>query len=96
MEAFNSAEIGLDLPAIPEWSQHGQRIQRVYQFSGFMDSIDFVDRIAGKAQRMKHYPEIDIRGDAVTLTLTTHEEGGLTDNDFILARECDETFSLFR
>jgi len=44
---------------------------------------------------MNHHPDIDIRFDQVTLTLTTHDEGGITEKDFSLARQCDEVFSRF-
>ena len=58
-------------------------------------SIAFVHRIAKRAQKMNHHPDIDIRYDKVTLTLTTHDAGGLTENDFTLAEQCDEVFSKF-
>ena len=58
-------------------------------------SIAFVHRIAKRAQKMNHHPDIDIRFDQVKLTLTTHDAGGLTEKDFALARQCDEVFSRF-
>jgi len=60
---------------------------------GFLKGIDFVNQVAKKAQKMNHHPDIDIRFDQVTLTLTTHDEGGITEKDFSLARQCDEVFS---
>ena len=57
-----------------------------------MKSIDFVNRIARKAQKMNHHPDIDIRFNKVTLTLTTHDEGGSTEKDFSLAQQCEEVF----
>jgi len=44
---------------------------------------------------MNHHPDIDIRFNQVTLTLTTHDEGGITEKDFSLARQCDEIFSKY-
>jgi 4a-hydroxytetrahydrobiopterin dehydratase len=44
---------------------------------------------------MNHHPDIDIRFDKVKLTLTTHDEGGITEKDFALARQCDEEFDKF-
>ena len=58
-------------------------------------SIAFVRRIAKRAEKMNHHPDIDVRFDQVTLTLTTHDEGGITEKDFSLARECDGVFSKF-
>ena len=60
-----------------------------------MQSIDFVNRVARKAQKADHHPDIDIRFDKVTLSLTTHDEGGITKKDFSLARQCDEVLSKF-
>jgi len=48
-------------------------------------AIDFVNQIARKAQKANHHPDIDIRFDKVTLKLTTHDEGGITEKDFSLA-----------
>jgi len=58
-------------------------------------SIAFVRRIAKRAQKINHHPDIDIRFDRVTLTLSTHDEGGITEKDFTLARQCDVVFSKF-
>jgi 4a-hydroxytetrahydrobiopterin dehydratase len=44
---------------------------------------------------MNHHPDIDIRFDKVTLTLTTHDVGGITEKDFSLAKQCDEVFFKF-
>jgi 4a-hydroxytetrahydrobiopterin dehydratase len=58
-----------------------------------LNSIAFVNRIARRAQKMNHHPDIKICFDQVTLALTTHDEGGLTKKDFSLARQCDEVFT---
>jgi 4a-hydroxytetrahydrobiopterin dehydratase len=65
-------------------------ILRTFEFDGFLESIAFVNRIARKAQKMNHHPDIEIRFNKVTLKLTTHDEGGITENDFALARQCDK------
>ena len=95
MAALHSKEIKLHLQAVPNWSKRAQTILRTFKFEGFLKGIDFVNRIAAKAQKMNHHPDIDIRFDQVTLTLTTHDEGGITGNDFLLAKQCDEVFSKF-
>jgi 4a-hydroxytetrahydrobiopterin dehydratase len=93
MTALNAKQIKLELPAIPNWSKRAQTIVRTFKFKGFLKGIDFVSRVAGKAQKMNHHPDIDIRFNQVTLTLTTHDAGGLTRKDFTLARQCDEVFN---
>jgi 4a-hydroxytetrahydrobiopterin dehydratase len=95
MPALHSKQIKLHLHDVPNWSKRAQTILRTFKFEGFLKGIDFVSRIAGKAQKMNHHPDIDIRFDQVTLTLTSHDEGGITEKDFLLAKQCDEVFSKF-
>jgi 4a-hydroxytetrahydrobiopterin dehydratase len=95
MPALNTKQIGLHLTTVPDWTKRAQTIGRTYKFDGFLMSIAFVHRIAKSAQKMNHHPDIDIRFDKVKLTLTTHDEGGITEKDFALARQCDEVFSKF-
>jgi 4a-hydroxytetrahydrobiopterin dehydratase len=95
MPALNTRQIKLHLKAVPDWSKRAQTICRTFKFEGFLMSIAFVRRIAKQAQKINHHPDIDIRFDRVTLTLTSHDEGGITEKDFALARQCDDVFSKF-
>jgi len=95
MPALHSKEIKLHLQAVPNWLKRAQTIHRTFKFKGFLKGIDFVNQIAKKAQKMNHHPDIDVRFDQVTLTLTTHDEGGITEKDFSLATQCHEDFSKF-
>jgi len=95
MPALTSEQIILYLKAVPDWSKRKQTIGRTFKFDDFMTGIDFVRRIAKQALKINHHPDIDIRYDKVTLTLTTHDEGGITEIDFLLARKCDEVFARF-
>jgi 4a-hydroxytetrahydrobiopterin dehydratase len=95
MPALHSKEIKLHLQSVPDWSKRVQTIFRTFKFESFLKGIDFVNRIAAKAQKMNHHPDIDVRFDQVTLTLSTHDEGGITEKDFTLAKQCDEVFSKF-
>ena len=95
MPALTTKQVSLHLKAVPNWSKRAKTILRTYKFEGFLKSVAFVDRIAKKAQKNNHHPDIDIHFSQVTLTLTTHDEGGITEKDFSLARQCDEVFSKF-
>jgi 4a-hydroxytetrahydrobiopterin dehydratase len=95
MPALNAKQVSLHLKVVPNWSKRAQTIFRTFKFEGFLNSIAFVNRIARKAQKNNHHPDIDIRFNKVTLTLTTHDEGGITEKDFSLAQQCDEVFSKF-
>ena len=93
MPALTTTEVRLHMKAVPHWSKRAQTIHRTFKFDGFLGSIAFVNRIARKAQKVNHHPDIAICFNKVTLKLTTHDEGGLTGKDFSLARQCDEVFS---
>jgi 4a-hydroxytetrahydrobiopterin dehydratase len=95
MTALADKEISLQLKTVPDWSQHAHSLYRIFKFEGFLMSIAFVRRIAKRADKLKHHPDIDIRFNKVTLTLTTHDAGGITEKDFDLARQCDVVFSKF-
>jgi len=95
MTALTTKETRLRLKAVPDWSKRAKTVFRTFKFEDFLHSLDFVNRVAKKAQKLNHHPDMDIRYDKVKLTLTTHDAGGLTDNDFILAEQCDEVFAKF-
>jgi 4a-hydroxytetrahydrobiopterin dehydratase len=92
MPALSAKQISLHLKAVPQWSKRAQLISRTFKFEGFLKAIEFVNRVAKQAQKVNHHPDIDIRFNKVTLKLTTHDEGGLTEKDFALARQCDQVF----
>ena len=95
MPALTAEQITRHLKAVPAWAHRAQTIRRTFKFADFLISIAFVNRIAKRAQKLNHHPDIDIRFNKVTLTLTTHDEGGITEKDFALARQCDEVFAKF-
>lgn len=77
------------LALIPQWNLQDGKIVRTFQFKDFPAGIKFVEVVAGLAEQAWHHPDIDIRWNKVTLTLTTHDAGGLTEKDFALARQFD-------
>ena len=93
MPALTAKQISLHLKAIPNWTKRGKTIRRTFEFEGFLNSIAFVNRIARRAQKLNHHPDIDIRFNKVTLTLTTHDQGGITKKDFTLAQQGDGIFA---
>ena len=95
MPHLTTRQIKLQLEAVPGWLKHAQTICRTFKFEGFMLGISFVRRVAKQAQKNNHHPDIDVRFDQVKLTLTTHDEGGITDKDFSLARQCDQIYARF-
>jgi 4a-hydroxytetrahydrobiopterin dehydratase len=89
MAALKSREVKSLMRRVPGWVLHSRAIRRKFEFEGFTDAVAFVNRVARRAEKNDHHPDIDIRWNKVTLTLSTHSEGGLTEKDFSMARECD-------
>lgn len=93
METLNARQITARLKTVPLWAKRSKAIHRTFVFKGFMGSIRFVNRVAAEAEKCDHHPDIDVRWNKVTLTLSTHSEGGITEKDFSLARKCDRIFA---
>ncbi|HEX8646306.1 MAG TPA: 4a-hydroxytetrahydrobiopterin dehydratase [Thermoleophilaceae bacterium] len=72
------------------WKRDGDTITRTFKFDDFRGSIDFVNRIVPVADGMNHHPDLKVSWNTVIVTLTTHSEMGVTENDFELASEIDE------
>jgi 4a-hydroxytetrahydrobiopterin dehydratase len=92
---MTTQQIGDHRKEVPAWSIRAKSLRRTFEFKGFLDSVRFVKQIATKAEKLNHHPDIDIRFDKVTLTLTTHDEGVITEKDFALAKQCDAVFAKF-
>jgi 4a-hydroxytetrahydrobiopterin dehydratase len=89
MEKLSSAQVEAGLADLPDWHGDDTAIARTYRFHDFTGSVDFVNAVAEVAESMQHHPDIDIRYNKVTLTLSTHDSGGVTGKDLDLAREAD-------
>jgi 4a-hydroxytetrahydrobiopterin dehydratase len=92
MAILNSKQVTRRMRAIQQWTVRSRTIRRRFEFRNFTESMDFVNRVARKAERNDHHPDIDIRWNKVTLALSTHSEGGLTAKDFSMARDCDAIY----
>ncbi len=93
MKTLNSRQIKVRLRAVPRWSRRARTISREFLFAGFLASVDFVNRVAKRAEKADHHPDIDVRWNKVRLALSTHSAGGLTEKDFSLAKDCDRIAS---
>jgi 4a-hydroxytetrahydrobiopterin dehydratase len=89
MATLPEAEIAERLAAT-EWERDGDAISRDLKFGDFAEALAFVDRVGAVAEELNHHPDILLHGwNRVRLTASTHSEGGLTENDFELARRVD-------
>ncbi len=88
------SEIDRQLPEVPGWrveeADGHLRLARTVKFKGFMPGVELVDRIAPIAEAEGHHPDLFLSYGSLTIWLTTHAAGGLTDNDFILAARLDK------
>ena len=90
MSKLRTAQIKTSLVAVPGWKKKGLTITRCFEFKDFPAAIKFVNAVARLAEKAWHHPDMDIRWNKVTLTLTTHDAGGLTEKDFELAKKFDQ------
>jgi 4a-hydroxytetrahydrobiopterin dehydratase len=72
------------------WRREGNELVKEVQKTGFAGSLEFVNRVGALAEAANHHPDIDIRWDTVTLHLSTHSAGGLTEKDLSLAADIDK------
>ena len=89
MSALSKVEIQEKLKGLMDWSYAGKALHKRFTFKSFMAAIGFVNRVAEVAERASHHPDIALNYNLVTLTLSTHSEGGVTETDFQLAKEID-------
>ena len=82
MPTLSRAEIEERLKTLRGWTLEGDAIRKQYTFAGFPEAIAFVNRLAPEAEKADHHPDILINYKRVTLTYSTHSEGGLTVKDF--------------
>jgi 4a-hydroxytetrahydrobiopterin dehydratase len=82
MGTLTGTEASERLKGLPGWTLEGQSIQRLFTFGGFRDALAFVVRLGFDAEAADHHPDILVNYKRVTLTYTTHSEGGLTEKDF--------------
>jgi 4a-hydroxytetrahydrobiopterin dehydratase len=74
------------------WSRDGEAIVRTYEFDEYLDGVDFANDVAELADEEVHHPEITIRFDEVEVQLTSHEEGGVTEQDVEMAEQFDDQY----
>lgn len=89
MARLSDGDIDERLAGLEGWERSGDAIVKRFDNGDFKGSVDFVNRLTPQAEEMNHHPDLEISWKTVTVTITTHSEGGITDNDFELARRID-------
>jgi 4a-hydroxytetrahydrobiopterin dehydratase len=82
-------KIVLALSGLDGWQRAGDAIEKTFKFRDFPKAMAFVNRVAEEAEAAQHHPDIDIRWNKVTMSLSTHDAGGLTEKDMHMAGRID-------
>jgi len=89
MSILSEAEVAARLERLPGWSVVNGEIRKTFQVPSFPAALVFVAAVGQLAETADHHPDIDVRYRKVTLTLSTHSAGGLTEKDFALATKIE-------
>jgi 4a-hydroxytetrahydrobiopterin dehydratase len=89
MALREDSEIERRLGELEGWERSGDAIRKTFERGDFVGSIRFVDSLVEPAESMGHHPDLEISWDKVTISITNHAEGGLTEADFELAQRIE-------
>jgi 4a-hydroxytetrahydrobiopterin dehydratase len=89
MSLLSPEEIARRLPSLPGWSFDEHALSKQFTFAGFPEAVAFVSRLVPGAEAADHHPDLLINYRRVTVTYSTHSEGGVTEKDFVGARMAD-------
>ncbi|HEY8536026.1 MAG TPA: 4a-hydroxytetrahydrobiopterin dehydratase [Vicinamibacterales bacterium] len=90
MALLSDDRIEAELKTLDGWTRDGNAIRKVFTFPGFPEAVHFVQRLVPGAEAADHHPDLTISYRKVTVSYTTHSEGGLTEKDFEGARRAEE------
>jgi 4a-hydroxytetrahydrobiopterin dehydratase len=90
MDVLTDSEIQQALGSLSGWTHHGVAIQRTFEFPDFKAAMGFVNKIADAAEQANHHPDIDIRYNKVTMSLVSHDSGGITKRDIRMAERINQ------
>ena len=88
-KVMNDSEVQEHLTKLPGWKYQDKAIQKQFEFSNFLESVAFVNKVAPLAEELGHHPDLQIQYSKVTVTLTTHDSGGVTQKDLELAKKIE-------
>lgn len=90
MTRLTQAQVDTRLEKLAKWTQSGDSIQRTYLLKDFNEALKFVNAVAVEAEKAQHHPDILVRWNKVTLTLSTHDANGITEKDMAFAGLADK------
>ncbi|MFM6189914.1 MAG: 4a-hydroxytetrahydrobiopterin dehydratase [Planktothrix sp.] len=84
---LSDSEIETYASQLSGWTVEGKTLKLVKRFKDFIEAIEFVNKLVEPSEAAGHHPDLTISYNRVTINLTTHDAGGLTQKDFTLAQE---------
>jgi 4a-hydroxytetrahydrobiopterin dehydratase len=90
MEKLSNDEINKKLTQLNRWELNRNSIQKDFEFKDFKEAMDFMNELAKVAEKLNHHPDWSNSYNKVSIKLTSHDVGGLTENDFAFAKAADE------
>ncbi|MGF1496455.1 MAG: 4a-hydroxytetrahydrobiopterin dehydratase [Elainellaceae cyanobacterium] len=85
-QLLNDNEIQNRVDQLSNWTLDGKKIRCQRQFKDFVEAINFINRLVEPAEAAGHHPDLAVSYNKVTIELTSHDAGGLTENDFEMAK----------
>jgi 4a-hydroxytetrahydrobiopterin dehydratase len=89
---LNAEEIEESLKDLTGWEVSGEKLEKRFEFENFAKALEFVNKVGAIAESKDHHPDINFGWGYAECSITTHDVGGLTHNDFDLAKEIEEFF----
>ena len=90
MPVLEREKLDAEVASLDRWQVRDGALEKSFQNGDFSGSMAFLNRIADAANEADHHPDVTISWDTVTLRWVTHNEGGITDSDVMMARKSDE------
>lgn len=90
MSKLSKEQIDVYLRKLTDWQLKEDKIVKSFTFKSFMEAITFVNDAAAIAEKNNHHPDMLIEFSKVTVSLTSHDAGGITGKDFLLAEELEK------
>lgn len=89
MALLSKEQIEEQLEFLPGWELKDNTIEKTYEFDDFIGAMGYLNAVAATAEGAQHHPDMTIRYNKVTMSVSTHSEGGLTAKDFDLASKIE-------
>ena len=92
MAVLDIKKVEKELRDLKNWFLKDNKISKEYTFPSYMNSIQFINKLAVEAEKNNHHPDMVVGWCNIKITLTSHDEGGVTDKCLIMAKSAEKVF----